>query len=167
MPAINISKFLEHINDQKHFVARNMHTTFRYEMSHPRSNADRPRLIWTKLINSFAFHTTNWIKDAKDVGKYGIKYTFLKSDWSVQFFLTPQRCFQIDRLLFFWGIPTNLKTALQCTEKCPSSYQLGNTSSPTITKVKQRWARLVLGWKTPVQVFPKCCCLPLKSARFD
>ena len=38
-----------------------------------------------------------------------------------------------------------------------ATYQLGNTSSRTITEVKQRWARLVLGWLT-VQVLPKCCC---------
>ena len=38
-----------------------------------------------------------------------------------------------------------------------AAYQLGNTSSRTITEVKQRWARLVLGWDT-VQVLPKCCC---------
>ena len=37
------------------------------------------------------------------------------------------------------------------------AYQLGNTSSRTITEVKQRWARLVLGWDT-VQVLPECCC---------
>ena len=37
------------------------------------------------------------------------------------------------------------------------AYQLGNTSSRTITEVKQRWARLVLGWVT-VQVSPECCC---------
>ena len=35
--------------------------------------------------------------------------------------------------------------------------QLGNTSSHTITEVKQRWARLVLGWET-VQVLHECCC---------
>ena len=35
--------------------------------------------------------------------------------------------------------------------------QLGNTSSRTITEVKQHWARLVLGWET-VQVLPECCC---------
>ena len=29
-----------------------------------------------------------------------------------------------------------------------AAYQLGNTSSRTITEVKQRWARLVLGWET-------------------
>ena len=29
--------------------------------------------------------------------------------------------------------------------KGPAAYQLGNTSSRTITEVKQRWARLVLG----------------------
>ena len=41
----------------------------------------------------------------------------------------------------------------------PSSgfYQLGNTSSHTITEVKQRWACLVLAWET-VQVLPECCC---------
>ena len=38
-----------------------------------------------------------------------------------------------------------------------AAYQLGNTSSRTITEVKQRWARLVLGWAT-VQVLPECCC---------
>ena len=38
-----------------------------------------------------------------------------------------------------------------------AAYQLGNTSSCTITEVKQRWARLVLGWVT-VQVLPECCC---------
>ena len=37
-----------------------------------------------------------------------------------------------------------------------AAYQLGNTSSRTITEVKQRWARLVLGWET-VQLFK---CLP-------
>ena len=39
-----------------------------------------------------------------------------------------------------------------------AAYQLGNTSSRTITEVKQRRARLVLGWETPVQVLPECCC---------
>ena len=29
-----------------------------------------------------------------------------------------------------------------------AAYQLGNTSSRTITEVKQCWARLVLGWET-------------------
>ena len=48
------------------------------------------------------------------------------------------------------------------SEKChinkgAAAYQLGNTSSRTITEVKQRWARLVLGWDT-VQVLPECCC---------
>ena len=38
-----------------------------------------------------------------------------------------------------------------------AAYQLGNTSSCTIPEVKQRGARLVLGWKT-VQVLPECCC---------
>ena len=38
-----------------------------------------------------------------------------------------------------------------------AAYQFGNTSSRTITEVKQRWARLVLGWAT-VQVLPECCC---------
>ena len=38
-----------------------------------------------------------------------------------------------------------------------AAYQLGNTSSRMITEVKQRWARLVLGWET-VQVWPECCC---------
>ena len=38
-----------------------------------------------------------------------------------------------------------------------AAYQLGNTSSRTITEVKQRWAWLVLGWTT-VQVLPECCC---------
>ena len=28
------------------------------------------------------------------------------------------------------------------------AYQLGNTSSRTITEVKQRWAQLVLRWET-------------------
>ena len=41
--------------------------------------------------------------------------------------------------------------------KGAAAYQLGNTSSRTITEVKQRWARLVLGWVT-VQVLPECCC---------
>ena len=45
--------------------------------------------------------------------------------------------------------------------------QVGNTSSRTITEVKQRCARWVLGWETPVQVLPECCRYPLKSARFD
>ena len=39
-----------------------------------------------------------------------------------------------------------------------AAYQLGNTCSRTITEVKQRWARLLLGWETPVQVLPECCC---------
>ena len=43
---------------------------------------------------------------------------------------------------------------------------LRNTSSCTITEVKQRWAWLVLGWET-VQVLPECCFLPLKSTGFD
>ena len=38
-----------------------------------------------------------------------------------------------------------------------TAYQLGNTSSRTITEVKQLCARLVLGWET-VQVLPECCC---------
>ena len=38
-----------------------------------------------------------------------------------------------------------------------AAYQLGNISSRTITEVKQRWARLALGWDT-VQVLPECCC---------
>ena len=38
-----------------------------------------------------------------------------------------------------------------------AAYQLGNTSSRTITEVKQRCAWLVLGWVT-VQVLPECCC---------
>ena len=38
-----------------------------------------------------------------------------------------------------------------------AAYQLENTSPRTITEVKQRWARLVLGWET-VQVSPECCC---------
>ena len=42
-----------------------------------------------------------------------------------------------------------------------AAYQLGNTSSRMITEVKQRWARLVLGWVT-VQVLPECCCKPFK-----
>ena len=41
--------------------------------------------------------------------------------------------------------------------KGAAAYQLGNTSSRTITEVKQRWAQLVLGWDT-VQVLPECCC---------
>ena len=32
--------------------------------------------------------------------------------------------------------------------KGAAAYQLGNTSSRTITEVKQRWAQLVLGWVT-------------------
>ena len=36
-----------------------------------------------------------------------------------------------------------------------AAYQLGNTSSRTITEVKQHWAQLVLGWDT-VQVLPEC-----------
>ena len=37
-----------------------------------------------------------------------------------------------------------------------AAYQLGNTSSRTITEVNQRWTRLVLlGWDT-VQVLPEC-----------
>ena len=39
-------------------------------------------------------------------------------------------------------------------KKGAAAYQLGNTSSRTITEVKQRWARLVLGWET-VQVLPE------------
>ena len=38
-----------------------------------------------------------------------------------------------------------------------TTYQLGNTSSRTITEVKQHWTRLVLEWET-VQVLPECCC---------
>ena len=38
-----------------------------------------------------------------------------------------------------------------------AAYQLGNTSSCTITEVKQCWTLLVLGWKT-VQMLPECCC---------
>ena len=41
--------------------------------------------------------------------------------------------------------------------KGAAAYQLGNTSSGTITEVKQCWARLVLGWEA-VQVLPECCC---------
>ena len=37
------------------------------------------------------------------------------------------------------------------------AYQLGNISSRTITEVKQRQARLVLGWEA-VQVLPEFCC---------
>ena len=39
-----------------------------------------------------------------------------------------------------------------------AAYQLGNTSSCTITEVKQRWVRLVLGFET-VQV----CCLSVAA----
>ena len=39
----------------------------------------------------------------------------------------------------------------------PKTYQLENTSSHTITEVKQSWAWLVLGWET-VQVMPEWCC---------
>ena len=38
-----------------------------------------------------------------------------------------------------------------------AAYQLGNTSSRTITEVKQRWAWFVLGWEI-VQVLRGCCC---------
>ena len=38
-----------------------------------------------------------------------------------------------------------------------AAYQLGNTSSRTITEVKLCWAWLVLGWAT-AQVLPECCC---------
>ena len=37
-----------------------------------------------------------------------------------------------------------------------TSYPLGNTSPLPITEVKQRSARLVLGWET-VQVLSECC----------
>ena len=41
--------------------------------------------------------------------------------------------------------------AFNLTQLGAAAYQLGNTSSRTITEIKQRWARLVLGWET-VQV---------------
>ena len=47
-----------------------------------------------------------------------------------------------------------------------AAYQLGNTSSRTITEVKQRSARFALGWE-PVQWCPSVVTDPLKSARFD
>ena len=43
------------------------------------------------------------------------------------------------------------------TSEGAAPYQLGNTSSRTITEVKQRCAQLVLGWET-VQVLSECCC---------
>ena len=56
-----------------------------------------------------------------------------------------------------WTHSTPNLASCKCLGLGAAAYQLGNTSSRTITEVKQRWARLVLGWET-VQVSPECCC---------
>ena len=47
-------------------------------------------------------------------------------------------------ILFFWASKTNKKTS--CFSQ--RSYRVESTRSRPITKVKQRWARVVLGWVT-------------------
>ena len=60
-------------------------------------------------------------------------------------------------LATFKNIQRHIFLTQQTTTCDAAAYQLGNTSSRTITEVKQRWARLVLGRET-VQVLPECCC---------
>ena len=74
-------------------------------------------------------------------------------------------CLNLKYFYFVFSVdPCCLCIQVESSIKCPNSkdrgaaaYQLGNISSRTITEVKQRWARLVLGWET-VQVLPECCC---------
>ena len=53
-----------------------------------------------------------------------------------------------------FNLSSQIQTFLRCLNNSlcgAAAYQLGNTSSRTIIEVKQRRARLVLGWET-VQV---------------
>ena len=58
----------------------------------------------------------------------------------------------LGKLIFFSLAPRLIKYYYLISRNA-RAYQLGNTSSHTITEVKQHWAQLVLGWKT-VPVLP-------------
>ena len=91
-----------------------------------------------------------------------------KTFWILRIWIRVHKNFQNFRHIWkpYLGISTRkcgaqkiweISYHFEITSEGAAAYQLGNTSSRTITEVKQRWARLVLGWET-VQVSPECCC---------
>ena len=86
-----------------------------------------------------------WLAEFKDWQDQALMFRDVIGRTSFQFSLTTA-----SHPIFFYD-PVGIESILWGA----AAYQLGNTSSRKITEVKQRWARLVLGWAT-VQVLPEC-----------
>ena len=103
---------------------------------------------WSSVSSSRYTKATRWLGDAKQYQpKLAKNYTRF-----IIYRIGQKQVNSKPMSWVFWNIYDNLLSwCLSLMWLGTAAYQLGNTSSRTITEVKQRWAWLVLGWET-VQV---------------